>query len=517
MMIKMVSILVSCLLLSCCYKPAPVPPPPVSEIDSTQRYLTSCKVSSTILKGEMNYSIYLPENYWKDTLRSYPVVYLLHGYGDDHTSWNGEYLRVAEIINSMEESGKISPMIYVMPQGFNTYYVNTYNGSYKYMSYFTDELLPHIDSNYRTIPDRAHRATIGYSMGGYGAFILPFKNPNLFSVAAPLSMSWRTDLQYMTEPLEGWNWQWGRIFGGEDSYGKNRLTPYYKSHNPYYFLNSESVEEYRDLSLYIDCGDDEEQLLIANDSLHVHLMSIGLKHHYRVRNGAHTSSYWRVACREALQLIEAKFHSMEYDPILISTIDPSESKPSQIKVKGIEGDIYYPKDFDSSKGYSTLVFAYSGLSDLEYKKSIALLEKVMSVKSCVMLAIDESKVKSQNDGIDQLFKEAEKGYKPSSVRLGVGINKGGELLYNYSVGEGSLISSLFMVDATLPDKIAHPSQKVFYYYSASQTSPYYRGHHLLYTYCKHGGVKYEYRVSNSDILYQLESMIDEIKPRVLVK
>jgi enterochelin esterase-like enzyme len=64
-------------------------------------------------------------------------------------------------------------MIYVMPVGFNSYYVNKYNGQFPYMDMFVDELVPLVDSLFRTKPDPNHRAVMGYSMGGYGAMIMP--------------------------------------------------------------------------------------------------------------------------------------------------------------------------------------------------------------------------------------------------------------------------------------------------------------------------------------------------------
>ena len=76
------------------------------------------------------------------------------------------------------------------------------------MDMFVQELVPHVDKSFRTIADRAHRALTGYSMGGFGAMILAEKHPELFSCSAPLSMSFRTDAQYMTESGSGWDGQW---------------------------------------------------------------------------------------------------------------------------------------------------------------------------------------------------------------------------------------------------------------------------------------------------------------------
>ena len=56
-------------------------------------------------------------------------------------------------------------MIYVMPSGFRSYYVNRLDGNFDYMQMFAEELVPYVDRTYRTLADRGHRAVVGYSMG----------------------------------------------------------------------------------------------------------------------------------------------------------------------------------------------------------------------------------------------------------------------------------------------------------------------------------------------------------------
>lgn len=163
-------------------------------------------MESKILGQEVKYSIILPENYQTKKER-YPVVYLLHGLGDNESSWL-EYGRASQIIDGATNRGDIIPMIYVMPQGFRNYYVNDYTGKFLYEDMFIKEFVPFIDKHYRTIPDKKHRNP-GLSDGGFGALILPLRNPDVFTVSVPLSISVRTDQQYMTEDASGWDDQWG--------------------------------------------------------------------------------------------------------------------------------------------------------------------------------------------------------------------------------------------------------------------------------------------------------------------
>ena len=207
--------------------------------------------------------------------KRYPVVYMLHGFGDNRKSWNSQYLRVETKVKELEKEG-LEPMIYIFPDGYNSYYCNTYDSAFKYMDMFVDEFVPYIDKTYRTIADREHRVAIGYSMGGFGAMVLPLKNPDVFGLSVPLSMSFRTDEQYTTEgPQSGWDKQWGSIFGGLGTTGEARLTDYYKSHCPFYQFVQENKLKLSTLKLFLHCGDDEEQLLIANDDLHIQLRENG--------------------------------------------------------------------------------------------------------------------------------------------------------------------------------------------------------------------------------------------------
>ncbi|MDE5906026.1 MAG: esterase family protein, partial [Alistipes sp.] len=197
------------------------------------RYACEIDVRSDILRQNVSIAVLLPQDYLSAPERRYGVVYLLHGLGDTHKSWNDQWLRIESTVAQCEAAG-LGDMIYVMPTGFRSYYVDRIDGNFDYMKMFVEELVPYVDRTYRTIADRDHRAAVGYSMGGFGAMILPSCHPELFCVSVPLSMSFRTDEQYMSEPGSGWDSQWGAIFGGKGLSGEARLTDYYKDNCPFY-------------------------------------------------------------------------------------------------------------------------------------------------------------------------------------------------------------------------------------------------------------------------------------------
>ena len=73
-----------------------------------QRYSENGVLHSEILGQDVKFAVLLPQSYREDADRCYPVVYMLHGYGDSYTSWNGKYLQANTRIISLEEAGKIS-------------------------------------------------------------------------------------------------------------------------------------------------------------------------------------------------------------------------------------------------------------------------------------------------------------------------------------------------------------------------------------------------------------------------
>lgn len=118
---------------------------------------------SATLGRAMPYFVYLPVGYAESGTR-YPVLYMLHGYGGSNTEWIGYGL--PETADHMMNAGEIPPMIIVLPQGDQAYWVNHANGGERWGDYTARDVVQQIDATYRTIPDAPHRAVGGLSMGG---------------------------------------------------------------------------------------------------------------------------------------------------------------------------------------------------------------------------------------------------------------------------------------------------------------------------------------------------------------
>lgn len=335
--------------------------------EDNKRIIEGLSLKSSILAQEVKYSVVLPADYFKGK-KKYPVVYLLHGLGDDESSWL-EYGRISQIADEVVKEKEMVPMIFVMPQGFRNYYVNDYASTFLYEDMFIQELVPHIDKTYRTIPDNSHRATMGYSMGGFGALLLPLKHPDIFSVSVPLSISLRTDQQYMVEDASEWNDQWGRVFGGVGTVGEERITDYYKQYSPFHLWRQLNLRDLSNLKLFIDNGDDEETLCRSNEELHILLRDLQIIHEYRVREGGHSFTYWREALPDALRYISDSFEGKRYRGDVI-TAPRKLSYPKLNLVQKEHYTISLPSGFDTADRHYPAVYMF-GEFDIDRMQLIA--------------------------------------------------------------------------------------------------------------------------------------------------
>lgn len=126
-------------------------------------------LKSTILKSERKFAVYLPPDY-ETSQRSYPVLYLLHGSGDDQTGWV-QFGEVLHITDKAIKKGKATPMIIVMPDAKTGQlgYFNDINGQWRYEDFFFNELIPYVEKTYRIKGEKRYRAVAGLSMGGGGS------------------------------------------------------------------------------------------------------------------------------------------------------------------------------------------------------------------------------------------------------------------------------------------------------------------------------------------------------------
>lgn len=451
--------------------PAPVP---------FESYRQDLVFHSAAMNRDCPYSIRLPHSYEEDGDRRYPVVYMLHGLGDDHNSWNGNWLHAHSKIDALEQAGRITEMIYIFPEGYTSYYCNYYSGKYNYMDMIVCDLMPYIDSVYRTIPDKEHRAITGYSMGGFGAMVLAEKHPELFACSAPLSMSFRTDAQYMSESQDGWDGQWGKIFGGIGKAGEERLTDYYRQHCPFYQFTAENAASLSTVKWFFTCGDDEEQLLIANDALHAQLRDIAFPHEYRVDNGAHTSSYWMDALSEVLPWFDHCMNGGTAWPEC-SAITCSVPEVS-FNADGTLPSVSYPENPSGLAVY----FCHRAMPEDELMDCMALLSSENTKVKYIFLPCDLEQKSLAG------WKEHYAASYPCSSTCLLAFEGAGDTVW----AERASSEMIILIDTGFDIQAeADPDKK--YYFACTDDSPCYRDMNSLYTSCKQTGATFEYRVVNA--------------------
>lgn len=255
-------------------------------------------MTSKILKMDRKYAVYLPAGY-ETSQRSYPVLYLLHGSGDDHTGWV-QFGEVQQIADKAIREGTATAMIIVMPDG-NTGkkgYFNDIKGEWRYEDFFFQEFMPYIEKTYRIRADKRYRAISGLSMGGGGTFVYALHHPELFSAACPLSAA--TGAINIEDARK-------RYAASDPSIADSVITRYFNSLSVLSLVGNMPDSQKKAVRWYIDCGDDDF-LGEGNCLVHIAMRKNEIPHEFRVRDGAHTWTYWREALPKVLEFVSMGFH-----------------------------------------------------------------------------------------------------------------------------------------------------------------------------------------------------------------
>lgn len=147
--------------------------------------------------------VYTPAEYYNDHTKKYPVLYLQHGMGENETSWANQG-KMNLIMDNLIAEGAAKPMIVVMDNGniesFNIKQGESREEAMKrfggqFPSILVEEIIPHIESNFRTLTDRENRAMAGLSWGGLLTFNTTLNNIDKFSYIGGFSGAGSIDLK----------------------------------------------------------------------------------------------------------------------------------------------------------------------------------------------------------------------------------------------------------------------------------------------------------------------------------
>ena len=248
-----------------------------------------CSVfSSHILDRAVRYCVMLPPNYEADTNKKYPVLYFLHGLGENEQT----LLRSGGwgLIEDLRRDHKVGNFLMVAPEGRGSFFINAADGSDRYSDFFLNEFVPYIETHYRVIRERRSRGVTGLSMGGYGALRFAFAHPGLFGSVSAQSPALITESPRELNadlrdagPLAG---LLGTVFG-------NPINVVHWNQNNPFQLARKNQAQIRSQAIYINCGQkDEYGFAAAAEQMHKELLAEKIPHEFHLYPGGHSAEYF---------------------------------------------------------------------------------------------------------------------------------------------------------------------------------------------------------------------------------
>jgi S-formylglutathione hydrolase FrmB len=235
-------------------------------------------IQSRILGRAVRYTVLLPPSYDTQKTRRYPILYYLHGLGDnDQTLLQGGW----DLVEQLQDSGQIREFLIATPDGGRSFYINSRDGRQHYEDFFVREFIPAIEQRYRATGTRAGRGISGTSMGGYGALRFAFRYPELFvSVSAHMAA--------LAEELPG---GLRSSFGpGLSAFGQPFDAQFWNRNTPFALIRES--RGLNGLAIYFDCGRQDDYGFDAGaQALHQLLQQRGIPHEFHLYPGRHDGEF----------------------------------------------------------------------------------------------------------------------------------------------------------------------------------------------------------------------------------
>ena len=242
-------------------------------------------VPSKVLARAVPYCIVLPASFDAQKARTFPVLYFLHGLGDNEQffvhsgAWN--------LVEDMREKGQLKDFLIATPDARSTFYVDARDGKERYEDFLLLEFFPYVEKHYRVTAGRANRAISGISMGGYGALYLAFRHPQLFSSVSAHSAALIVRLPTFLAGAQP-NSPRARVLGG--AFGNPPDAVFWQEHSPIVMARAANLAR---LHIYFDCGDQDdfgfEVGAIALDKI---MNTRHIPHEFHIYPGRHDPAYF---------------------------------------------------------------------------------------------------------------------------------------------------------------------------------------------------------------------------------
>jgi len=240
--------------------------------------------SSEILGRPVAYCVILPPSYDTEKARRYPILYLLHGLGDNEQMLihSGGF----NLVQDLWERHQLGDFLIVTPDGGSSFYINSRDGRLRYEDFFLREFLPQIEKRYRAQSGRASRGIAGISMGGYGALHLGFRHPELFASVGAHSAALLEKLPTVAIS-DSRQTARSRILG--NVFGSPLDPVFWKQNDPLAIAHTADLSALR---IYFDCGSEDdfgfEDGAAALDKI---LSSRHIPHEFHLYPGGHNWVY----------------------------------------------------------------------------------------------------------------------------------------------------------------------------------------------------------------------------------
>lgn len=254
------------------------------------------KFRSESLGRDVNCAISLPPSYDREEKRRYPVLIFLPGLFNSERDWEERGMQAR--LEELRAAGKIGEFIVAIPYGANSFYLNGKDGT-RYEDAIVKDFLPFVDKTYRTIGTARGRVIEGISMGGYGALMIAFKQPEKFAAVAAHSAALFEELPKPPASAADGRGRF-RYELAAKLFGAPFDVQFFQDNNP---LNLAKINaaKIKHLKIYFDVGEQDRYGFDAgNRQLDATLTAAGIKHEFYPAPGEHGWSFLLSRSTEAL-------------------------------------------------------------------------------------------------------------------------------------------------------------------------------------------------------------------------
>ena len=237
---------------------------------------------SKLLARSVRFCAVLPPSYDAHPQQRFPVLYWLHGLGENEQSFSGQ--SGLAMLDALRSRGQTGEFLMITPDGGRSFYLNSRDGRRPYEDFFMREFLPAMERRFRIEATRATRGISGVSMGGFGALHFGLKYPETFgSISAHSAALMEEPPQAM---LDG-----ARTGFLDEVFGYPVDRGYWERNGVFYLARHAARNS--GWKIYFDCGrEDDFGFDEGNQALHKLLKSRGIPHEFHLDPGRHGWEYF---------------------------------------------------------------------------------------------------------------------------------------------------------------------------------------------------------------------------------